>query len=170
MTTNRAMASIGSLGSIQGLVSQLIRRDNLRRVKVSDPAEDYMRRLLQALTASFKMPLLYRDNLSEIERILRKDLNRRDFSITVRECEYDSVDEIPKDTPPSSWVEIKAHDRTYITIDLYRYDARLYVAKDDMESRGAFAALASILMGRERKIRYFFAHYSFLPFVLLLPL
>lgn len=112
-----------------------------------------MKRKNQTFNKELKMPRLFREDLEFIEKIIKEELQPREYKIETREYEYETVDLIPRDHETVTELHIQTYT-PYISIDFNRYSARVYAADDDLKTTGALTKIIEILIKKERKISY----------------
>jgi hypothetical protein len=112
-----------------------------------------MKKKGQVLTLDFRMPHLYRDDLMEIERVLKGDLKAREYKIETSDYEYTAVDQIPQEHEAVTSLRVIAYS-PYITLTLDGSSASLYCSdSNDLPAAGAARRIESIVRKRERRWR-----------------
>lgn len=102
---------------------------------------------------------LYRDDLIEIENILKEQLKAKDIKLSTSEYEFSSVSEIPEDTQPTNDFKIQSYS-PYVSIDLGTVSAKVYVSENSLSELGAFTEIVNVLKRRQRKFKHYFLHSS----------
>lgn len=102
----------------------------------------------------FKMPYLFREDLEEIENIIKTELKPREFKMSTKEYEYDNLELMPKNSESINEFYIKTHS-PYISIDFYGHDAQIYAGDDDIKTIGAVVKIIKVISERERKILWY---------------
>ncbi|MCL4400385.1 hypothetical protein M1316_00175 [Candidatus Parvarchaeota archaeon] len=122
-----------------------------------------MKKKAKSYTKKFIMPHLYREDLQEIESILKNGLQVRFFDIDVGDYEYESIDEISQEQEKTNYLRIRASDpgKDGLSWDDYeisfnsnRSDLWAHY-KDELKSEGAVKKLSEIISKRERKFLWF---------------
>lgn len=108
-----------------------------------------MKKKTQSTSEDFKMPHLFREDLEEIENIL-KEISPREYKLESQNFEYTNIKEIPKDLDAINEFHIQAYP-PYISIDFNTNGARIYAGDDDIKTMGGIKKIADIISKRERK-------------------
>src|ERR1035437_9492197 len=88
-----------------------------------------MKKKTQSFNQAFKMPHLYREDLEEVEAVI-KIISPRSYKLETKDFEYTSIQDIPKDTLAVSNFHIQTFD-PYISIDFENFSSRVYSSDDD---------------------------------------
>ncbi len=120
-----------------------------------------MKRRIKPLQKQLRSIHIYRDDLLELERIIKSDLKSSDFKITTEDFEYDSVESIPKDTSSTNQLSIKSYE-PYIYIEFERTSAKVYISEDTLQMKGAYVDIISVLNKRESKFFHYIYKIDFL--------
>lgn len=115
-----------------------------------------MKKKTQNFSQSFKMPHLFREDLENIEIVI-KSLSPREYKLETKDFEYNSVEEIPKDTNAENNFDIQVHCPSYISINFDKSNADIYTSDDDLEIVGAVKKITDIILKKERKFLWFLA-------------
>lgn len=99
------------------------------------------------------MPRLFRDDLVEIEKIIKNELKPREYKLETKDYEYEEIESIPSDTKQTVDFHIQTHD-PYISIDFNRFSARVYAGDDNLDTTGALTKIIEILSRKERKVLF----------------
>ncbi len=133
-----------------------------------------MKKKSQKLSRKFKMPRLFRDDLVEIEDIIKNDLKPSKYTLETKEYEYETVESIPKDTTDTTELTIQTFLPS-IYVDLSHSIAEIYTFESqNLITVGALTKISNVIEKRERPILLWFIRVStpiiFLLFVMLLNL
>lgn len=94
---------------------------------------------------------LYRDDLNDIETILRSELGVRKCEVSFDDYEVESFEDIPENHKPTDNFSIQTHS-PYISIDIGRWSSVVYVANyDNLTIRGGVEKIKAILIKRARR-------------------
>ena len=115
-----------------------------------------MKKKPQEIIKEFKMPHLFREDLEEIENLLKK-LSPNRYILETQDFEYENVEEIPKDLIETNEFDITPN-KPYISISFSLHDATLYTNKDDVKTIGTIEKIAQVILPRERKLIYWARH------------
>lgn len=109
-----------------------------------------MKKKTQSFKQDFKMPHLYREDLEEIEAVM-KIISPRLYKLETKDFEYTSIQDIPKDALTVSNFHIQTLD-PYISIDFENFSSRIYSNdEDDIKTLGAIHKITGIIEKRERR-------------------
>ena len=111
-----------------------------------------MKQISKTIRKDFKMPLIFRDDLEAIEKIL-KDNQSRDFKIKTSDFEFDSVAEIDVKTKSRNEVSILSYG-PYISIDFNKHSTYLHASDSEIRTIGIVSKIEEIIKKRERKLRW----------------
>lgn len=117
-----------------------------------------MKKKSQSINQSFKMPHLFRDDLEDLENIL-KEVSPDNYKLETQNFEYKEVKEIPENLNATSKFNIQTYS-PYINIDFNHFSARLYAGEDNIKTVGAVKKLIDVISKRERKILYWSSQLS----------
>ncbi|MBP6975180.1 MAG: hypothetical protein KBB54_04610 [Candidatus Pacebacteria bacterium] len=92
---------------------------------------------------------VFRDDLIEIENLLKKDLGATDFKIYFGKCESDDVDSIPSDTSPVNKIRIRIYSPFDLNISIIRYSAYISSSSNSLQVRGVVDKIREILVKRK---------------------
>jgi hypothetical protein len=112
-----------------------------------------MKRKNQSYIKELEMPRLFREDLISIEKIIKEDLQPKEYKIETKEYEYESVNLIPDDHKTVTELRIQTYT-PYISIEFNRFNARIYSADDDLKTTGALTKILEILVKKERRVLY----------------
>lgn len=104
----------------------------------------------------FKMPRLFRDDLENIDAIMKDELQPSQYKIDFGDFEYEGINEISREIPPVNDFHITSYD-PYVKIDLSRASAKIYADDDGLKTRGAVEKIVEIIQNRQRRYRWFFS-------------
>ncbi len=109
-----------------------------------------MRRLTRSHSEDLKPVLLYRDDLEEIERIFKEVSD--DIGIRTDEFRLDAVEEV--EGIGHSVISSLKFDisNPYVSLEFAPSWLRLYISRDDNESRGVFEKIKQVLSKCKRKL------------------
>ena len=132
-----------------------------------------MKKKSQNFSQDYKMPYLFREDLEDIENII-KDLSPREFKFGTTDFEYKTIQEIPEDTVIRDF-NIQIYD-PYISLYFSKNSARIYAGDDDIKTLGVIKKITDIIKKRERKLLWQLSRLSnfvapillWLPFLLLI--
>lgn len=108
-----------------------------------------MKKKSQSFSQNFKMPHLFREDLEELENII-KDLSPRQCKFETKDFEYNSIQEISEKAMARNDFHIQMYD-PYISIDFCKTSARIYSSDDDIKALGIVKKMSVIIEKRERK-------------------
>lgn len=117
-----------------------------------------MKKKSKNYSQNFKMPHLFREDLEEIENVL-KELTIREYKVETKDFEYKTVQEIPISNDPVNDFHIHAYD-PYISLDLNNFSARIYASDDDIKTIGIVKKITDIISKRERKSLWYLSNLS----------
>ena len=92
---------------------------------------------------------VFRDDLIEIENLLKKDLGATDFKIYFGKCESVDVDSIPSDTSPVNKIRIRIYSPFDLNISIIRYSAYISSSSNSLQVRGIVDRVREILVKRK---------------------
>ena len=123
-----------------------------------------MEKKTQSFRQDFKMPHLFREDLETIETII-KDLPAQKFKFETIDFEYETVQEISRDTETVNDFRIDVRDPD-IQLNFTNSSAEIYASNDDIKTRGIVGKIIDIISKRERKyLWYFWKLTDWLPLV-----
>lgn len=101
-----------------------------------------MKKVSRAFSKSLDSRKIYRDDIVYIEDIIKNQLKFSGFKIIVDDYQFDSIDDIPEDTSPSSMVEIygKSSGPQYnsLRVEVQKNYIWIYVSNSDsLDTKGA---------------------------------
>lgn len=120
-----------------------------------------MKKRPQNFSQDFKMPHLFREDLEDIENII-KDLSPREFKFETKDFEYNSIQEISKDFMVVNDFHVQTQS-PYISIDFRGSSARIYSGDDDIKTIGVVKKIADIISKRERVFLWYLSNSA--PFI-----
>jgi len=112
-----------------------------------------MKRLQKSIRKEYKMPHLFLEDIEQIESVV-KEAKPREYAIEFGGYEYAGIDEVPKNVESTTEFHIRTRD-PYLSLDLSKYGATLYISSDDLGSTGLFAKVNETIKKRERKFAWF---------------
>lgn len=113
-----------------------------------------MKRIKQSPDFDLKPIQIFRDDLEYIESELKNELAGSDFSISLGEYEYSSVDEVPDNHKKVHELTITTTD-PYTRIALRRMIANISSTDSSLNTIGALRNIEQRLNKRTRKFRYY---------------
>lgn len=118
-----------------------------------------MKKKVKVHYQKFRMPHLFREDLEDIEKIIKDELNPLEYKLESEEFEYQGINEIPADNDAVSIFHIQTYS-PYITIDFGGDGARIYGGEDDLKTIGALKKITEIISRREKKTLWFISRPS----------
>ena len=105
------------------------------------------------LEKEYLSPHLYREDLEDIEKIIKEDLQPKDYKISFCEYEYKTISEIPASTPPSKDFQMNSSlPSIYINLAKHSRGIRTYSDNTDLKTAGVFAKIDQVISLRDRRI------------------
>jgi len=117
-----------------------------------------MKKKNQSHRQDFLMPHLFREDLEEIEEIL-KESDPENLKFETNDFEYGSVKEIPEKDKRLDYFHIQIY-RPYISIDFSKTSAYIYASEKDIKSLGIAGKIADVVKKRERKFLFYIRSFS----------
>jgi len=117
-----------------------------------------MKKKVQNFDKELKMPHLLRDDLENIEAII-KELSPSDCKIETEEYEYSSIQEIPSDLKAVNEFNLRIYS-PYLSLNLYKSGAFISSDSGDFKLMGAVKKIMDIISKRERKYLWYFSSLS----------
>lgn len=99
------------------------------------------------------MPHLFREDLEEIEEVL-KESDSNELRFETNDFEYGSVKEIPEKTKQAKDFHIQIY-KPYINLNFSKRSAYVYASEEDIKSIGIAGKIVNIVKKRERKFLYY---------------
>lgn len=118
-----------------------------------------MKKKSQFYRRDFKMPHLFRDDLEEIENIIKDELTPGGYKLDSHNFEYKDMQDIQKDTENVNEFHVQT-DSPHIMINFDKSNAEIYSGTDDIKTTGAIKKIVDIILKRERKYFYYFVALS----------
>lgn len=118
-----------------------------------------MKKRIQTYTQKLKMPHLFREDLENIEEIIKKELNPSEYKLDLGSLEYQEIKEIPEDTNLTNEFYINTSS-PYIRIDFNKYSARVFSGDDDVKTVGAVKKITDVILKNERRFLWYFSQLS----------
>ena len=109
-----------------------------------------MKKKIQTYSQNFKMPCLFREDLENIEEIIKKELNPGEYKLDLGSFEYQEVKEILENIDPINELHIQTSSPC-ISIDFTKFSSRIYVGDDDIKTVGAVKKITDIILKKERR-------------------
>ncbi len=113
-----------------------------------------MKRKKQQFNENFKMPHLFREDIENIEKIIKEELNSNDYKLESEFFEYQKVEEIPSDENSLNQFIIRTYS-PYILINFTKNNASIYTEDDDIKTTGAVKKIIDLIHKRERKFLWY---------------
>lgn len=129
-----------------------------------------MKKKIQTYSQYFKMPHLFLEDLENIERIIKEELNPVEYKLDSKLFEYQEIKEIPEDTGLTNEFHIQTISPNII-IDFDKFNSRIYVGDDDIKTVGAVKKITDIISKKERKLLWYLLELSkiFAPILFYFP-
>src|SRR3989344_2626885 len=113
-----------------------------------------MKKKKQNFNENLKMPHLFREDLENIEKIIKEELKPNDYKLESESCEYQEVNEILNNENSLNQFLIQTH-LPDITINFTKKNASVYADDDDIKTTGAIKKIIDVLHRRERKFLWY---------------
>ena len=113
-----------------------------------------MKRKKQQFNENFKMPYLFREDIENIEKIIKEELNSNNYKLESEFFEYQKVEEIPSDENSLNQFIIRTYS-PYIIINFTKNNASIYAEDDDIKTTGAVKKIIDLIHKRERKFLWY---------------
>lgn len=98
----------------------------------------------ETIIVEYKCPVhLFRDELLDIEKILKHDLNGRDFKVSFDNFESEDISSISTGQKISDNLSFQIHD-PYFSLNIRQHSSRFYGAEDSLQIRGAIEKIKEI--------------------------